>query len=76
MCFGCFEANFGPGGVPKTASARHFGPGGSLKQPSTSENSKMSRPKRCALENAGLKRVILTILGCVLGVLGLILDRP
>ena len=32
------------------------------------------RPKRCALENAGFKRVILTILGCVLGVLGLILD--
>ena len=34
----------------------------------------MQTKKRCALENAGLKRVILTILGCVLGVLALILD--
>ena len=33
MCFGCFRAYFGPEGVPKTAPARHFGPGGSLKQP-------------------------------------------
>ena len=33
MCFGCFRAQFGPGGVPKTAPARHFEPGASLKQP-------------------------------------------
>ena len=33
MCFGCFQAHFGPEGVPKTAPARHYGPGGSLKQP-------------------------------------------
>ena len=33
ICFGCFRAYFGPGGVPKTAPARHFGPGRSLKQP-------------------------------------------
>ena len=48
-------------GVPKTAPARH-------------KSQKIFRPKRCALQNAGLKRVILTILGCVLGVSGLILD--
>ena len=69
MCFGCFRAHFGPGGVPKTAPARHFGPGGSLKQP------QHVKKVRCALANAGLKRVILTILGCVLGVFGLILDQ-
>ena len=32
MCFGCFWVYLDPG-VPKTALARHFGPGGSLKQP-------------------------------------------
>ena len=46
----------------------HFGPGGSLKQP------QHVKKVRCALENAGLKKVMLTILGCVLGVFGLILD--
>ena len=40
----------------------YFGPEGSLKQP------QHVKKVRYALENAGLKKVILTILGCVLGV--------
>ena len=62
MCFGCFQAHSGPGG-------------GSLKQPQHVQKVKNNADqKKCALENAGMKRVILTILGCVLGVFGLILD--
>ena len=48
-------------------------PGGSLKQPQHVKKVKNDADQKDALENAGLKRVILTILGCVLGVLGLIL---
>ena len=46
----------------------------STTEPAQRQPEAFGRPKRCALQNAGLKRVILTILGCVLGVLGLILD--
>jgi len=46
MCFGCFRAHFGPGGVPKTAPARHFGPRGSLKQTRHVKKSKMMLTKK------------------------------
>ena len=62
------------GGVPKTAPARHFGPGGSLKQPQHVKKVKTNSDQKMRTGNAGLKRVILTIFGCFLGVLGLILD--
>ena len=57
-----------PGGSLKQHQHVIFDPGGSLKQPQP------VKKVRYALENAGLKRVILTIFGCVLGVLGLTLD--
>ena len=61
MCFGCFRA--------------HFGPGGSLKQPGTSKKSKMMLTKQMRTGKCWFKKVILTIFGCVLGVLGLFWTR-
>ena len=60
MCFGCFGA--------------HFGPGGSLKQPSTSEKSKMMLTKKMRTGKCWFEKGDFDHFGCVLGVLRLILD--
>ena len=74
MCFGCFRAHFGLGGSLKQPQHVISDPGVPKTAPARQKSQKQFRPKRCVLENAGFKRVILTIFGCVLGVLGLILD--